>query len=415
VIILQANKFFHEKGGSERYMFALSRALGARGHEIVDFSMHDPKNLPSRYSRHFVSHRDYDAGGVRALRAMASFVHSREAAARMSDLLDEVTPDVAHLHNIYHQLTPSILATLSRRGVPVVMTLHDYKLVCPSYAMFARGDVCYLCRGGKFYHAVEIACAGSRARSALLAAESYWQRWARVYDRVDRFIAPSESLRGVMVDAGMAGERIAFVPPLNPSSIEGGGQASHDNGSAHLPPRFVAYVGRLSREKGVHVLLEAMRRTRGITLVIFGDGPESPALRRLAEAGRLDVRFAGHVNRAGIDAALARATAVILPTLSPENAPMAVLEAANAGVPVIVSNRGGLPELARRVGGMVVEAGDDAALARAIEDAWHDSERWRARAHETWEKFSVQHAAGAHVQAVESVYRGAIEARRAAA
>jgi hypothetical protein len=81
VIILQANKFFHEKGGSERYMFALSRALAGRGHEIVDFAMHDPRNLPSPYSRHFVSHRDYDAGAVRALRSAPGFIRSGKRRA----------------------------------------------------------------------------------------------------------------------------------------------------------------------------------------------------------------------------------------------------------------------------------------------------------------------------------------------
>jgi glycosyltransferase involved in cell wall biosynthesis len=294
------------------------------------------------------------------------------------------------------------------------MTLHDYKLVCPSYAMFARGELCYRCRGRRYHRAVTTACAGSRARSALLAAESYWQQWTRVYDRVDRFIAPSEYLRGVMVEAGMAEERIVFVPPLNPATTELASEWPHEPAAADLPARFVAYVGRLSPEKGVHVLLDAMRRTRGITLVIFGDGPEAPALRRAAEDARLDVRFAGHAGRAAIDAALARATAVVLPTLSPENAPMAVLEAANAGVPVIVSNRGGLPELAQRVGGVVVEAGDDDALARAIEDAWHNSARWRERAQRAWQEFSPQHAAGAHVLAIESIYRDVIDARRAA-
>src|SRR6185369_10769181 len=114
-----------------------------------------------------VSHRDYDAGAVRALRSVPGFIRSREAARRMGELLDEVHPDVAHLHNIYHQLTPSIIDVLAARGVPVVMTLHDYKLVCPSYAMFAHGDVCRRCRGGKFFRAVTVSCAGSRARSAL--------------------------------------------------------------------------------------------------------------------------------------------------------------------------------------------------------------------------------------------------------
>ena len=414
MIILQANKFFHEKGGSERYMLALSRALAARGHEIVDFAMHDPRNLPSRYSRHFVSHRDYEAGGLRALRTVPSFIRSREAAARMEELLDEVTPDVAHLHNIYHQLTPSIIAPLSRRGVPMVMTLHDYKLVCPSYAMFARGGECHRCRGGKFFHAVTVSCAGSRARSTLLAAESYWQRWTRVYDGVDCFIAPSEFLRDVMVDDGIARNRIVFVPPLNPASAVPAAAPAPGAEAPALPARFVAYIGRLSREKGVHVLLAAMERTRGITLVVFGDGPETPALRRIAESRQLDVVFAGHAARGMIDAALTRAVAVILPTLSPENAPMAVLEAADAGVPVIVSDRGGLPELARRVGGVVVPAGDDAALARAITAAWHDTEPCRQRARSAWQESSAVHGAQAHADRIEEIYRRVIAARRAA-
>jgi glycosyltransferase involved in cell wall biosynthesis len=414
VIILQANKFFHEKGGSERYMFALSRALEARGHEIVDFSMQDERNLPSRYSRHFVNHRDYDAGGVQALRTMPSFIRSREAAARMADLLDEIVPDVAHLHNIYHQLTPSIIAPLSRRHIPIVMTLHDYKLVCPSYALFARGEVCRRCRGGKFFHAVTVSCAGSRARSALLAAEAYWQRWTRVYNRVDCFIAPSEFLRDVMIDGGVRPDRIVFVPPLNPSSTAAVSHATHAPGAVGLPERFVAYVGRLSREKGVHVLLAAMAQTRGITLVVFGDGPEAATLRGMAKEHSLDVVFAGHAGRRVIDAALARATAVILPTLSPENAPMAVLEAADAGAPVIVSDRGGLPELARRVGGNVVPAGDEAALARAITDAWNDTPRWRERARSAWQQSAALHGADAHVQKIEAIYRRAIETRRAA-
>jgi glycosyltransferase involved in cell wall biosynthesis len=414
VIILQANKYFHEKGGSERYMFALSLALAARGHEIVDFSMEHPRNMPSRYRRHFVANRDYDAGAAHSPRAAREFIRSPQASRRMAGLLDEVMPDVAHLHNIYHQLTPSIIKTLSDRGVPMVMTLHDYKLVCPSYAMFARGDVCYRCRGGRFHRAVAVGCGGTRLRSALLALESYWQRWTRVYDRVDCFIAPSEYLRRVMLEAGIAAERIVFVAPLNPSSVTAAPASAAEGALLELPPRFVAYVGRLSPEKGIHVLLAAMARTTGIPLVVFGDGPEGPALRRTAGERRLEVIFAGHAGRATIDFALRRACAVMLPTLSPENAPMAILEAADAGVPVIVSDRGGLPELARRVGGVVVPAGDDAALANAITAAWEETEHWRERARSAWRESEPLHGVDAHVRSIESVYHMAIARRRAA-
>ena len=167
MVILQANKFYYEKGGSERYFFALSRALESRGHSVVPFSMQHPRNHASPYSRHFVPRRDYDATGAspKSLGAALSFVRSGDAARRIRALVDETKPGIAHLHNIYHQLTPSIIDALADRGVPVVMTLHDYKLVCPSYGMFAHGAYCYRCRGGRFERAIQVGCGGSRARS----------------------------------------------------------------------------------------------------------------------------------------------------------------------------------------------------------------------------------------------------------
>jgi glycosyltransferase involved in cell wall biosynthesis len=408
VTILQANKFFFLRGGSERYFFALSDALASRGHRVVHFSMQHPRNRPSPYSAHFVPQRDYDAarGALASPGAVLGFIRSRDAGRRMAGLAAATRPDVAHLHNIYHQLTPSIIDALADAGVPVVMTLHDYKLVCPSYAMFARGDYCYRCRGGRFHNAVAVSCGGSRARSALLALESFWQRRTRVYERVACFIAPSEYLRGVMVDAGIPADRIVYVAPLNPASPDQAAAKADDLARIdELPQRFIAYVGRLSAEKGIRVLLDAMRLTPEIPLVVFGEGPEEASLRAIASAhGLSNVAFAGHASHALIERALGRAVAVVLPTLSPENAPMAILEAANAGVPVVVSDRGGLPEMARRVGGAVVPAGEASALAAAIRDAWTDPARWKERARIAWHEHRDAHGAGAHTASIEAIY-----------
>jgi glycosyltransferase involved in cell wall biosynthesis len=405
VVILQVNKFYYEKGGSERYFFALARALEAHGHSVIPFSMQHPSNRPSPYSRHFVPRRDYETAGAspHSLGAALGFIRSRDAARRIGALIDETTPAVAHLHNIYHQLTPSIIDALADRGVPVVMTLHDYKLACPSYGMFAHGEYCYRCRGGRFERAILVGCGGTRARSALLAVEAFWQRWTRVYERVACFIAPSEYLRGVMIEAGIPPQRIVHVTPLNPSAAEGGdnvGTTTLDG----LPERFVAYVGRLSPEKGVRVLLEAARRVPEIPVVIFGDGPENATLREMARQHGLPVVFAGHASRAVIEGALRRAVVVVLPTLSPENAPMAILEAADAGTPVIVSDRGGLPEMAAHVGGRVVPAGDVAALADALRDAWQNAPAWKAHARATWQNHHAAHDDATHVAAIEGIY-----------
>jgi glycosyltransferase involved in cell wall biosynthesis len=415
VIILQANKFFFEKGGSERYMFALSDALTARGHQVVDFSMQDDRNLPSRYSRYFAPHRDYDAGGVPALRSVASFVRSREAARCMADLLDEITPDVAHLHNIYHQLTPSIVATLSRRGVPVVMTLHDYKQVCPSYTMFAKGAPCYRCRGGRFYQAALTACAGSRARSALLALEAYWQRLSRVYDRVDCFIAPSEYLCNIMRAAGVPAARIEYVPQLSPDQDDGGILSIEETRVLDgLPERFIAYVGRLSPEKGLAVLIDAMKRLRGIHLVVVGDGPQAGELRAECHARNLDnITFVGHLGRGATERAIARCVALVIPSLWSENAPMVVLEAARAGTPVIGSNSGGLRALMEHMAGVPVAPGNVDELARAIEQVWNDAAA-RERAGSAWRLHREAHETAGHIAAIESVYKRAVTRTRAA-
>ena len=416
MIILQANKFFYEKGGSERYMFALSRSLESLGHRIVSFSMAHPQNEPCAQSGYFVPRRDYDARntGLDSVSAVMNFVRSPRAARLLSRLLADTKPDVAHLHNIYHQLTPSIIDVLHENRVPMVMTLHDYKLVCPSYTMFARGEPCYRCRGGRFHRAVATGCAGSRARCALLALESYWQRWTRVYDRVDCFIAPSEYLRAVMVDAGVAADRVVHVPQLSPGRVQGDGYPANGMpGLEGLPGRFIAYAGRLSAEKGIDILIRAMALLRDVPLVVFGEGPQEQRLRAVASAQRLEnVIFAGHVSRPVVDGALRRSAALVVPSLWAENAPMVIMEAASAGVPVIVSDRGGLPELANEVSGQVVAAGDVPALAEAIKRVWGNDAYWKEAARDAWDRNRARHEPDTHARTIASLYERMIKERK---
>jgi len=398
VRILQANKFHFEKGGSERYYFALSEALVTRGHTVVPFAMEDPRNLPTEYAGTFAPARDYDAS--LSLASLASFVHSRPAARRIGQLADAVRPDVAHLHNIYHQLTPSIIDALADRGIPVVMTLHDYKLVCPSYSLFAHGAFCHRCRGGRVQHALLQGCGGSRSRGALLALEAVVQRVRGVYGRVARFIAPSDYLRRVMLDSGMDPARIVHLPPFFAPNAAGG---EADRACLErLPARFVAYVGRLSAEKGVDTLLAAARRVPDIPFVLFGDGP---ARTTLASAAPANVQFAGHVTGATLAAAYARMACGVMATRSPENAPLAVVELAAAGVPMVVTRVGGLPEMAVRLDAASVDAGDDAALAAAVRSVWSD-EHAGDRARRAWVASADTFDRDRHVRAIEAIYAG---------
>jgi glycosyltransferase involved in cell wall biosynthesis len=409
VVVLQINKFFYEKGGTERYFFAVSEELAQRGHEVIHFSMQHPRNLESPWSEYFVPNVSYDGDDASnaGLGRGVSFIRSSQARARLRSLIAERRPDVAHLHNIYHQLTPSIIAELADQGIPMVMTLHDYKLVCPNYSLFSHGHFCFRCSGGRFYNAIREKCnGGSLARSALISAESYWQKWTGVYNSVGRLIAPSRFMRETFVAAGFDEERVMYLPGFVPEGGSDTGLTDDERTTVeNLPEDFALYFGRLSPEKGLGTLLEASARLPEIPLVICGDGPEMSALRDHTERYALGhVRFTGYARRPLLEAILARAAVSILPTLSPENAPFTVLESAAAGVPVIVSDMGGLPEMAALAGGKVFPHGDARALAENIAGVCGDSENARERAQEGRKVILEHYSTQGHLQALEALY-----------
>jgi glycosyltransferase involved in cell wall biosynthesis len=411
--VLQVNKFFYEKGGTERYFFSLSRSLERRGHAVSHFSMSHPDNLESPFSEYFVSQKDYAVRDAQPYDAAAgvSFIRSREAARNIGRLIEAETPDIAHLHNIYHQITPSIIPVLKRAGVPVVMTLHDYKLICPNYSLFDGKAYCYRCKGDRFLNAVAARCNnGSVARSALLSVEAYWQKWTGVYDDVGLFFAPSRFMRDTFVEAGYAAGRVVYVPPYVPADTAAPARAGGDTAIDELPEKYVVYFGRLSAEKGLPTLLDAVFRLRDIPLVVCGDGPLRESLeQRVASSGVRNVEFAGHLGKPELDLVVRRATAAVLPTESPENAPYTVLEAMEHGVPIVVSDMGGLPELAELCDGIVFPAGDACALAKAIKEVWSDGSRAAGMGHKGRTAVAEKLTERRHMDSIEELYKRAIE------
>jgi len=373
--VLHVNKFFYEKGGTERYFFSVSRALEKRGHTVSHFSMRHPDNLESPFAPFFVSEKRYSGRGARLddIPAGLSFIRSGEAARSLKRLLEKSRPDVAHLHNIYHQITPSIIPVLRRAGVPVVMTLHDYKLICPNYSLFDGTAYCYRCRGRRFYRAAATRChEGSFAKSLLLSVEAYWQKRTRVYDGVRFFLAPSRYIRDAFIAEGFSADRVVHLAPFVPEDDPAMDSSSGASVLDALPKKYIVYFGRLSPEKGLVMLLDAVARLMRVPLVVCGDGPLRSALEERAREAKSRVQFTGYLEKPVLRAVVGRANAVVLPSESPENAPYTVLEAMAMGVPVIVSNMGGLPELVGRGGGVVFTVGDAADLAAKIYEFWED-------------------------------------------
>lgn len=397
--ILIANKFFYDHGGPESVLFAQRDALTAAGHDIIDFSMHDPRNRASAYATYFAPHMDLKS--VRptpaSLRTAWRFLDSKPAADNMRLLLRDHRPDIAHLHSINHQLTPSILRVLREERVPVVMTLHDYKLVCPAYTMLADGRICESCSGGKFFRAVTTNCRG-RARSPLLAAESYLQhRLRRSYDDVALFLSPSHFLADKFREMGFEYRVEVLANPASPPVFTGDVARG----------KHLLFVGRAVPEKGLRTLCAAALRS-GAHMKIVGDGPQLPELQE--DFGHYaNIEFLGRVAPETAQRMMAEATAVLVPSEWYENQPMVILEAFAQGTPVIATDLGGNPELVREgETGLLYEAGDVAALAERMKYALVHPEKMLVLGSNA-QSFVGQFSLRAHIDELQRIFARVID------
>ncbi len=342
--------------------FEHNRLFEIAGWEVVPFSMHNALNQPSPWSAHFVA--ETDGGGrqspVAKITRAAGAIYSLEAARRLRGLLALIRPQIAHAHNIYHHLSPSVLVELHRRDIPVVLTLHDLKLVCPAYKMHTQGAICERCRGGALRNVVLNRCIkDSTAMSALVWLESTIHKALDLYMRnVTRFVVPSRFFLDKLAAWGVDTSRFAHIPnSIDVDALEPGDEA----GDAFV------YLGRLVSEKGVATLVKAAAKAR-VRLRIIGTGPEEPALRQLARDLGGTVEFTGYLSGAELRAAICSARAVVIPSEWYENAPLSVMEASALQRPIIGANIGGIPELIRQEEtGFVFESGNVDSLVEVLE------------------------------------------------
>lgn len=340
--VLLINKYFYYKGGAERVFFDTADLLRKKGHKVIFFSMRHPENMPSEYEKYFIGNIDYEAGNVFCkIHAAMNILYSFEARSKLARLIKAESPDVAHLHNVYHQISPSILHALKRHGVPAVLTLHDYKMCCPSYSMLAGGEVCESCKGGRYYNCFLKKCfKDSRWKSLLVTIEMMLHHHImHIYDLADTLISPSMFLKNKMGEMGFKG-KITYLPNfIDAESISP--QYGAQDGS-------LIYFGRLSPEKGLETLIDAVKGMKGVTLKIAGDGPIEEAIKtKLAEEGISNIRLMGRMAGKDLYDEIRKSAAAVMPSEWYENNPRAVLEAFALGKPVVGSRIGGIPELVK--------------------------------------------------------------------
>lgn len=362
--ILHVNKYFFLQGGAEKAYFTFDGLLRGAGHETIHFAMAEPRNLPTPWSRYFVSEVKHDqpalSGGSlkAALRTLGAGV-----AGPLRRIVGDARPEVALIHNAYHQLgQPALMDTLHALGVPSVHVLHDYKPICGTHDLLRAGQPCFDCAGGRFWQAAAHGCGGGRAHGALLALEMYLQRPR--YLRLEIVTAPSRFLADKCREMGFHREiRLLRNPVDIKTPIE-----APDQG------RAVGFAGRLAREKGLDVLLAAAQRLPHVRFRIAGSGPLGE---RVAAEKPANVTLLGQLDAAALEAEMRTWRLAVVPTISFENCSYAVLEACAMGLPVIGTGVGGTPELLEGCG-VLVPPSDADALTRAIGESWDDGARLRA-------------------------------------
>ncbi|MGB9366529.1 MAG: glycosyltransferase family 4 protein [Xanthobacteraceae bacterium] len=360
--LLSINNYYYRRGGAEVLFLEQNRMLEEAGWQVVPFAMKHANNLPTPWDAYFPDEiefgQDYSAAGklVRASRV----IYSLQARDKLKELLGVFSPRVAHVHNIYHHLSPSILPLLRDRGVPVVMTVHDLKLACPAYTMMRGNKPCESCRGGKIHNVLLNRCIkGSATLSAVVMAEAALHRLLRTYESsVTRFIVPSRFVLDTLVRWGWPREAFVHIP--NFVDVE---RFRPGNG---IGRRFV-YCGRLDALKGVETLVRAAALSKQ-PLTIVGRGLEESRLRQLAGELHADVSFPGHLGGDALIDVLQSARAIVVPSEVNENAPLSLLEAYATARPVIGSNIAGIPELIRQEEtGALFPTGDVEALAATLD------------------------------------------------
>lgn len=341
--ILLVNKFHYVKGGSETYYFGLGDLLRRHGHEVIYFSMQDPKNQPCDQSQYFVKNIDFNAhmGIFKLIKTARNMLYSREAKRKFKKLLLAERPDVIHLNIFQSQLTGSIVDAAYRMHIPIVYTAHDLKSICPNYQMLNHGEVCEKCLHGDYSNCFKTSCMkDSKLKSLLATMEANTYKRRKIYQKLDLVITPSAFYKKKIEEAGIMRCPVIHMANFLPEDTVY--EASNVSGD------YLLYFGRLSCEKGIVTLVEAYAQVKTeLPLYIVGSGPIQEEIeKKIKELGVGDrVSLLGYKSGQELKEIVKNSRCVCLPSEWYENGPYSIMEAMAAGKPVIVSNMGGLPEM----------------------------------------------------------------------
>ncbi|WP_045227009.1 glycosyltransferase family 4 protein [Methyloterricola oryzae] len=359
--LLSVNSYYYRRDGSEVVYLGHNELFQRQGWRVVPFAMRHPQNLPSEWSSYFATDVEFGENYSlwQKLRRVPKVIYSLEARRSIQQLLKKTTPNICHLHSIYHHLSPSILGAIHDAGVPAIMTLHDLKIACPAYHMYNQRGICESCKDGGIHQVVKQRCIkNSLALSSVIYLEGLLHKILDSYGRhIDRFVSPCQFYIDKLVAWGWPRERFVHIP--NFVDVD-------SSASGHPVGQSFLYFGRLSAEKGLHTLIRAAKAA-GVGLRLAGHGPDEAGLRELAERLQADVKFLGHLDTDRLRDEILASRATVLAAEWYENNPMSILESFALARPVIGADIGGIPELIEHEEtGWLFPSGSVEALAETL-------------------------------------------------
>jgi glycosyltransferase involved in cell wall biosynthesis len=318
------------------------------------------------YQRHNDEIKSY--GISQKVQFFTNTIYSTTTVADVKKIVKEFRPDFAYIHNIYPLISPSIYHTLHACGVPILQVVHDFRPFCSNGLFYTHDHICTLCKDGNHLHAIANKCyKGSYVFSALYAATMYNARHSGAIDKVDAFLALTEFGRDLVTGMGIPADKVF----IRPNSID-----ASEITPSYGPGEYIAYIGRLSSEKGIMTLLRSMQQLNGIKLKIAGAGPLEEELRAfVSQHPNLNVEFVGFLTGEQKIEFFQKSRFVVVPSEWYETFGMIIVEAYAAGKPIVASNLGGLGSLVQNnVTGLLFNPGDATDLAQKIDSLWHNPE-----------------------------------------
>jgi len=383
--IVIVHNTYQQPGGEDVAVAAESSLLERRGHTVIRYSRSNEEMAVMSAPRRLLMVKD--------------MIHSEKSKREMLDLLRDERPDLVHVHNTFMMVSPSVFEACREAGIPVVQTLHNYRLLCPGWSLCREGKVCEECIESGLWRGVWHGCyRDSRLMTAAVALMLQVHRMRGTWSHdVGGYVALTNFARDKFIEGGLPAARIGVKPNFLES----------DPGKRSSSGGFALFVGRLSAEKGAEVLLEAWQKLKGtIPLVIMGDGPLRETLESEAAARNLsNITFAGWRSRGEILSAMKSASLLITPSLWYEGFPMTVVEAFACGIPVICSRLGGLPEIVEDGStGLHFNPGDAEDLAGKLDLLWTQPSQLAAMGRAAREEYKRNYTAERNYELMMQIY-----------